>query len=585
MASDLIIGMAGSGGDGVISAGESLITALAIDGYHAMMTKSYGPQIRGGESSFRIRLSTKPVLNRGGGLDIAIALNWEDFLKFGSELQVADNCVIIYDSASDIKPENIPLKGINPSQVISAPIGKISNDISGTSREKNIVVLGLIAGWFGIGRESILAGIRKRFSKKSNEILSNNEKAFVEGMKFAKENPLKDKSKEIETFQNKNSKMITDGNEICAAASIFAGCQFFGGYPITPSSEIMHFHSREIWRYGGTMIQCEDEIASIGSAIGASFAGKKAMTATSGPGMALKSEFMGLATMTELPLVIVNVQRVGPSTGIPTKSEQSDLFQAAFSAAGDSVRPILAPLNVEDMFGVTVEAFNIAEKYQTPVIILSDQELSQRKETFNPIDTSKFIIENRKLPTTDDLVDYKRYKMTDDFISPISYPGLEGGNYLASGLEHNELGSPASKGEIHTKLNEKRTLKLNPLKDRKDLFLIRGDIDAKIGIISWGTVAGVAIEAQEILEKHNIKTKLIIPKLIYPISEKIFSEFFEGIEQGLVIEQNYLGQFYHILRMYVDIPKGIKQLCKSGSNPIVTGEIVDLIQNMNDNKG
>ena len=167
---------------------------------------------------------------------------------------------------------------------------------------------------------------------------------------------------------------------MCAAAAIFAGCTFFAGYPITPSTEIMQFLDREIWKYGGTVLQAEDEIAGIGAVVGASFAGKKAMTATSGPGMSLKTEMLGLASIAELPLVCVNVQRGGPSTGMPTKAEQSDLFQAAFSAHGDCLRPVLAPTSVGDMFGMTVEAFNLAEHYQTPVIILSDQEISQRKE-------------------------------------------------------------------------------------------------------------------------------------------------------------------------------------------------------------
>ena len=177
---------------------------------------------------------------------------------------------------------------------------------------------------------------------------------------------------------------------MCAAAAIFAGCEFFSGYPITPSTEIMQFLSREIWKYGGAVLQAEDEIAGIGAALGASFAGKKAMTATSGPGMSLKTEMLGLASIAELPLVVVNVQRGGPSTGMPTKSEQGDLFQAVFSAHGDVLRPVLAPTSVADTFAITVEAFNIAERFQTPVVILSDQEIAQRKESLDPIDTAQF---------------------------------------------------------------------------------------------------------------------------------------------------------------------------------------------------
>src|SRR5207248_2389383 len=208
---------------------------------------------------------------------------------------------------------------------------------------------------------------------------------------------------------------------------------------------IMQSLDRELWKYGGTVLQAEDEIAGLGAVVGASFAGNKAMTATSGPGMSLMTEMLGLASIAELPLVCVNVQRGGPSTGMPTKPEQSDLFQAAFSAHGDCLRPVLAPTDVGDMFGVTVESFNLAEYYQTPVIVLSDQEIAQRKETVDPIDTSAFRLLERRRPTeTEVATSYARFKLTESGISPISHPGMPGGNYLASGIEHNEMGRPTA---------------------------------------------------------------------------------------------------------------------------------------------
>ncbi|NTV72515.1 MAG: hypothetical protein HGA71_20550, partial [Azonexaceae bacterium] len=214
----------------------------------------------------------------------------------------------------------------------------------------------------GSGRGRGLAGIRKKFGKKGAEVVQGNENAFAAGVQYAEAHPLREpRTLQAAGGAMTEGKLVVDGNDMCAAAAIFAGCEFFGGYPITPSSEIMHFFGREVWKHGGVMMQCEDEIAGIGAVVGASFAGKKAMTATSGPGMSLKTEMLGLASIAELPLVCVNVQRGGPSTGIPTKSEQSDLFQACFSAHGDVVRPVLAPVSVADTFGVTVEAFNVAE--------------------------------------------------------------------------------------------------------------------------------------------------------------------------------------------------------------------------------
>ena len=340
MTSDLIIGMAGSGGDGIVSAGDSLLTSLALAGYHAMLTKSFGPQIRGGESSFRLRVATQPVLNPGGVLDVAVALNWDDFVKFGGELPVDGHTTVIYDSATNVPPDKIPVAGVSPLEVVPVGIEAMARETVGTEKAKNTVVLGLMAGWFGLAPDFIRAGIRKRFSKKGEEIVARNERAFEAGLAYATANPLKSHRTLAPTTQGVEPKLVADGNDLCAAAAIFSGCDFFGGYPITPSSEVMQFLNREIWKYGGVMLQCEDEIAGIGACVGASFAGKKALTATSGPGMSLKTEMLGLATIAELPLVVVNVQRGGPSTGIPTKSEQSDLFQAAFSAHGDAVRPV-----------------------------------------------------------------------------------------------------------------------------------------------------------------------------------------------------------------------------------------------------
>jgi 2-oxoglutarate/2-oxoacid ferredoxin oxidoreductase subunit alpha len=580
MSSDLIIGMAGSGGDGIVSAGESLITSAAIDGYYAILTKSFGSQIRGGESSCRLRIATTPVHNPGGVLDVAIALNWDDFLKFGAELPVGGHTVVIYDSGSGVDPEKIPLEGMKPAEVLAVPIEKMARDTTGTERAKNTVVLGLLAGWFGIAPESIRSGLRKKFEKKGADVLQRNEQAFAAGMAYAAERPLRQPRTLARPEKQNGAKLLVDGNDMSGAAAVFSGCEFFGGYPITPSSEVMQFLNREIWKYGGVMLQAEDEIAGIGAVVGASFAGKKALTATSGPGMSLKSEILGLATIAELPLVCINVQRGGPSTGIPTKSEQSDLFQACFSAHGDAVRPVLAPTCVSDTFAVTVESFNIAEEYQTPVIILSDQEIAQRKETVDPIDTSKFRVVNRRLPSPTELDHYVRYRQTDSGVSPISHPGMRKGNYLASGIEHNEIGAPTAKGEIHARMNEKRIRKLKPLKSRRDLFQQFGDPDAPIGLISWGSVAGVAREALEKARGEGLRVKLLVPLLLYPIAEEIYQDFFASTKNVLVVEQSHQGQLYRVIRMFVDVPRGYESLCKSGSNPILAAEVLEKIHGM-----
>jgi 2-oxoglutarate/2-oxoacid ferredoxin oxidoreductase subunit alpha len=571
---DLVIGMAGSGGDGIVSAGESLIAAAAYEGYHALMTKSFGSQVRGGESSCRVRISTRRVHNPGGVLDVAVALNWDDFLKFGAELPVAGNTVVIYDSKTGIAPDAIPLVGIVPKEVFAVPIGEMARAGAGTDKAKNTVVLGLIAGWFGLARGAILRGLEKKFAKKGADLVAANERAFTMGEDFAREHPLAKPRAMSAPEATGGPKILTDGNDMCAAAAIFSGCEFFGGYPITPSTEVMQFFTREVWKYGGSVLQAEDEMAGIGAALGASFAGKKAMTATSGPGMALKTEIMGLASIAELPLVILDVQRGGPSTGLPTKPEQSDLFMAAFSAHGDILRPVLAPTSVADTLDVTVEAFNIAEHYQTPVIILSDQEVAQRKETVDPVDTSRFKIIDRRVPTATELTDYARFRMTEDGISPISHPGIAGGNYQGAGIEHNERANPTASGKVHAAMNDKRFRKLAPLRRRRDLFQIEGSPNAVLALVAWGSIAGVCREAQLRAKAEGLDVKLLVPLLVYPVAEEIYRDFFASVKAGFVVELSHQGQLYRLIRMFTDVPASIVSFARSGANPIQPKEVL-----------
>lgn len=577
MVVDLVLGMAGSGGDGVVSAGESLLAAVSAHGYHGMMTKSFGPQIRGGESSCRVRVATRPVHNPGGALDVAVALNWEDFLKFGGELLLARGTVLIHEARCGAPPDALVERGPLPGEVVAVPIADLTKQSAGTEKAKTSVVLGLLCGWFGVPEAGVRRGLAKKFGKKGEGLLESNERALAAGIAFAQAHPLASAMR-LAPPPSPTPKLLCDGNDLCATAALFAGCKFFGGYPITPSTEVMQTLAREIWKYGGVVLQAEDEIAGIGAALGASFAGQKAMTATSGPGMALKTEIMGLATIAELPLVILDVQRGGPATGIPTKSEQADLFQAAFSAHGDVLRPVLAPISVADTFAVTVEAFNLAERYQTPVIVLSDQEIAQRKETVEPIDTARFRIEERLRPSGAELANYRRFRRTESGVSPVSHPGMPGGSYLGAGIEHNEHGDPTASGAEHARMNEKRFKKLDPLQERRDLFEVIGPADAPLALISWGSSASVAREACELANAKGLATKLLIPRLVYPVALPIYREFLASVEAGLVVELSHQGQLHRILRMYLDLPAGLTSFCHSGADPFRPDQVLERLE-------
>jgi 2-oxoglutarate ferredoxin oxidoreductase subunit alpha len=367
---------------------------------------------------------------------------------------------------------------------------------------------------------------------------------------------------------------------LCARAALFAGCKFFAAYPIAPAGGITHFLQREIWKHGGTFLAAEDEIAAAAAAVGASYAGAKSMTATSGPGFSLQTEVLGLASAVELPLVCVNVQRGGPATGMPTTQEQADLFAAVFSAHGDNVRPVLAPTSVADTFDVTVEAFNIAEHYQTPVIVLTDRDLALSKAVLEPINPSQLNIIDRLEPTKAELRKYARFQLTEAGISPLSHPGMRGGSYLAAGVEHDERGIPTTSGDVHARMTRKRLNKLNPLKARRDLFLFEGDPDAHIGLVSWGNVSGIVREAVRIARAKGIKVKLLVPRLLYPVAEVVYEDFFASLMRCVVVEQSHQGQLHRLLKMWTTTPREFMSVSKSGANRISPHEVVKLIQAM-----
>jgi 2-oxoglutarate ferredoxin oxidoreductase subunit alpha len=227
---------------------------------------------------------------------------------------------------------------------------------------------------------------------------------------------------------------------------------------------------------------------------------------------------------------------------------------------------------------VTVEAFNIAERYQTPVIILSDQEVAQRKETVTPIDTSRFTIENRKLPAEEELKDYARFRVTADNVSPISHPGMPGGNYQGAGIEHNERGNPTASGKVHEAMSNKRFHKFAPLSQRRELFKIEGNPDAPLALVAWGSIAGVCREAFVTAQRKGLNVKVLVPWLVYPIAEEIYREFFKSVKAGLVVESSYQGQLYRIMRMFIDVPAGVTSFARCGANPIQPGDVVSRLE-------
>jgi len=561
---DLTLAIVGSGGDGVISAGEIIVKAAAAEGLHCFLLKSFGPQIRGGESSCKIRLSTEPLLSIGEETQILLCYSWADHKRFREEIRLARNAVIISDT-DDKAGEDIPIEILGSQTWIKVPLNQLASVEMGNALTKNIVSLGVLEGFFRLPEKGIAGQIEKRFSKKKQDLIDLNLGAIAVGRKWA-EDYIHEFSPELPQFIDfapGEPNLVITGNEACAMGALWSGLKFFAGYPITPATDIMEWLERRLPRFDGIMIQAEDEIASAGMAIGASFAGVKAMTATSGPGIALMSEMIGLASMAEIPLVIVNVQRGGPSTGIPTKTSQSDLLQACYCTHGDAPHVVLAAVDAKDCAFVTTQAFYISEKYQLPVLVLLDQFVGQRVETVAKRELLERGIEEgwirryeRAVPSQEELAEgrYQRYVQTENGVSPMSFPGIENADYIASGIEHNELGYPVSDVDIHRRMHTKRYKKLDFIKEEMKFMRHYGDPKARIGILCWGSSKGPARQAMLQAEAEGIATRMLIPGCLMPLHEATVQEFIDSCEKVIVADSSFSAQFLTYLKTQVVLP-------------------------------
>ncbi len=582
---DIVIGLVGSGGDGVVSAGEILVNAGAGEGLHSFMLKSFGPQIRGGESSCRVRISNSQLFTHGDSVDILGVFQWKDFSRFKGEMGLKNPLVVIQDSADKMSEDKIPIDDSIERIIYKIPLDHLAKEKAGTSLAKNMVMLGAMSQLFGIPEEGIRKAIRKKFAKKKQKVTDSNLAGFQAGIDYVQEQI--SKTDEVNfSYKPAEPKVVMEGNEAVAYGAFYAGCRFFAGYPITPSSEVMEWMGRELPKYGGSMLQAEDELAAIGMIIGASFAGKKAMTATSGPGLSLMSEQIGLAAIAELPIVIVDVQRGGPSTGIPTKTEQSDLMQALYGTHGDANRVVLAPVDVADCFDVTMEAFYIAEKYQIPVIVLSDQYLGHRKETFEQSDFfgngngkgfKKQI--QRTVPSDEERENYQRFKMTETGVSPITYPGIKGGMYQAAGIEHDEYGLPSSDVEIHARMDEKRYKKNEHIAKELDFVRFYGPEDAELAVLGWGSSKGAIKEAVLQLNNEGYSVKAAVPQALFPLATEKLEKFVSLADKTIVVELSYTAQFHRYLTSMLDLG-GTKlgKYARSGGSPFSVEEIYNRLK-------
>ena len=560
----LSIALTGSGGSGVMTTGSLLLEAAAIAGWYGFMSRSAGPQIRGGEAAAVIRLSCEPIESPDDSFDLVIAIDPASLTRFIDEVPLRPDSLVISDAGAGRRGGELPDTG---AEVLDLPMKELAKTVKGG--RPNMIALGAVAKMIGLPEESIYPILEKVLKTKGPGIIETSwacvKAGYVAGEDLPVfDSPPLDKDAAIEHWS------IT-GNEAAGLGAIRGGIRFVAAYPITPATELLEWLAAALPKVGGVLVQAEDELASINQIIGASFGGTPALTATSGPGFALMTESIGLAVCAEVPAVILDVMRCGPSTGIATKSEQSDLNIALNGLHGDAPHLVLAPASVTDCVFTTQWAVHLAEAMQTAAIVLSDQSLGQTRAIVKrPADIS--FIARRSVPEQYDET-YYRYAVGDSGVSPMSVPGQAGGQYTADGLEHNQAGAPSSLAEDHYAQLEKRNQKITDF-DYGEHWAIQEGAGAT-AVITWGSSTGPVREALSRLAEQGEDIRLISLRLLAPERPLEMAAALKGVERILVVEQSHSRQFHRYLRAAYDLNADVRVFNRPGPLPFRPGEIME----------
>lgn len=556
--------LAGSGGAGVITAGTILLQAAGAAGQYAYMTRSAGAQIRGGEATATIRFSTTPMQCQDDNSHILIGIDWQNLGKYAREMALSSQSIIITDPAQGPVPESILASG---AQEFEVPLKKLARSIEGG--RPNMLAVGIVAQLVGLPYAAIDGVLEKFIGRKGDKAMASSRAAVKLGMELAA--PLPSFALIAGDATQARTRWSISGNEAAGLGAVKGGIRYAAAYPITPATDMLEWLAPALEKVGGALVQVEDELASINHIIGASYGGVPSITATSGPGLALMTESIGLAIASETPIVVVDVMRGGPSTGIPTKAEQSDLNIALYGMHGDAPHLVLAPNSVTDCIFTTQWSVHLAETLQTAAIVLSDQSLGQAQAIVDaPVDHH---FDTRRLIATGvpESGKYQRYAITESGVSAMAIPGTRGCQYTADGLEHTQAGLPSSMESDHVAQMDKRLHKLTQFDYGAHWADIEGEGDT--AIITWGSCTGAVREALARLRDEGRAIRLISIRLLFPVQPEQFQAALAGVKNALIIEQTHSGQFGRYLRSYYDLPPGTKVYCRPGPLTMRPAEI------------
>lgn len=564
----LSVAVCGSGGAGVITAGEVLLAAAARAGWHGLQTRSVGPQIRGGEAVAMVRLAAHPVEAHADAFDVILAIDWRNFDRFAAEVALSPDAVILMDEEAGDLPA--AYEG-HAGPVLHLPLQETAKVLHGRA---NMVAVGFLGAMMGMPKEALEHAVRRRFSAKGGAILDSALAALEAGRRLFRENADVRPLPLAVPPMKSGDRWIISGNQMAALGALSAGVRFVAAYPITPASDLLEWMTPALAGAGGMLVQAEDELASVNMIIGASFAGTPALTATSGPGLALMMEGLGLAVAAEIPVVVIDVQRGGPSTGIPTKSEQTDLNIALCGLHGEAPHLVIAPTSAADCLETTAWAVHLAERLQCPAIVLSDQKMGQMKAISKPLPLPSWKAE-RRLQGPCEPHAYARYRITADGVSPMALPGTPGCMHTADGLEHDERAVPSSRLEDHAAMLEKRARKLTA-HDYGDFWAeIAGE--GEVAVVTWGSTAGAVREAARELMARGVRFRRVILRLLSPPRPRQLAEALAGARVVIVAENSHSGQFMQYLRAHYDIPARLVPLRHAGPRAISAREVREAV--------
>ena len=549
------VALAGIGGAGVMTAGNLLLEAAALAGYYGLMTRTSGPQIRGGEAAAMLRVSTFQTDGQDDNFQLLAAIDWQNVQRFAGEIPVTKDSLLVGDPAQGTPPEVFTKTG---ARYVPVPLKALAGTHGGWP---NMVTLGVLAALIGLPAPAVEAALKKSLKKNVEPGLAcvragMEQGAGPGGFPLAAPPP-------------RGARWLITGNEAAGYGALRGGVRFVAAYPITPATELLEWLSPALAKVGGTLVQAEDELASINMALGASYGGVPALTATSGPGLSLMIESLGLGIAAELPVVVVDVMRTGPSTGIATKTEQADLNIALYGMHGDAPHIVLAPNSLADCLATTQWAVRLAESLQVPAIVLSDQYFGQARAVVDALAPDEAAA--KRLNATGDGQPYKRYALTPSGVSPMAVPGTAGLTYTADGLEHNERGLPSSQAADHLAQMDKRARKISQLDPGDAWASLEGEGD--VALLTFGSCTAPAREALARARAEGFDARLISVRMLAPVQPEKFKAALQGVKRALVLEQNHSGQFLRHLRAHYELPPEVKSVRRPGPLPFRPEEI------------